>query len=107
MTVKALFALLGQAIYSAASAPDSRDTMPSGHSEYVGVLATARWPVSGQYGRIGLRLFAGVVGLLRIGPGARFPVVIAGSAPGCACVAIAGPRARPLARGLPLAGATR
>lgn len=109
---KAVFALprplvvLGDAVYRATSAPDSRYTMPSGHSVYVGVLAAALWPVLGWPGRIGLLLFAAAVGWSRIVLGAHFPVdVIAGFALGWACVAAVGPWAKRIARPLPLAGA--
>ncbi len=99
------FVVLGDAVYRATSAPDSRYTMPSGHSVYVGVLAAALWPVLGWSGRIGLLVFAAAVGWSRIVLGAHFPVdVIAGFALGWACVAVVGPWARRGARSLPLAG---
>lgn len=102
------FVVLGDAVYRAASAPDSRYTMPSGHSVYVGVLAAALWPVLGWSGRMGLVLFAAAVGWSRIVLGAHFPVdVIAGLALGWACVAAAGPWAQRIARDLPFAGGSR
>jgi membrane-associated phospholipid phosphatase len=102
------FVLLGDSVYRAASAPDSRYTMPSGHAVYMGVLAAALWPVLGRSGRIGVLLFAVAVGWSRIVLGAHFPVdVIAGFALGWACVAVVDPWAQRIARGLPLAGPTR
>lgn len=112
--VKAVFALprpfvvLGDAVYRAASAPDSRYTMPSGHSVYVGVLAAALWPVLGWSGRLGLLLFAAAVGWSRIVLGAHFPVdVLAGYALGWACVRAVDAWAQRFALGLPGAGASR
>ena len=111
---KSLFALprpcvlLGDSVYRAAATPDSRYTMPSGHAVYMGVLAAALWPVLGRSGRTGVLLFAAAVGWSRIVLGAHFPVdVVAGFVLGWACVAVVGPWARRVARGLPLAGATR
>ncbi len=102
------FVLLGDSVYRAASAPDSRYTMPSGHAVYMGVLTASLWPVLGRIGRIGMLLFAMAVGWSRIVLGAHFPVdVIAGFALGWACVALVGPWARRGARSLPLAGAAR
>lgn len=86
------FVVLGDAVYRGHFAPDSRYTMPSGHSVYVGVLAAALWPVLGWSGRVCLLLFAAAVGWSRIVLGAHFPVdVIAGLALGWACVTAAGP----------------
>ncbi|MDO9236231.1 MAG: phosphatase PAP2 family protein [Aquabacterium sp.] len=102
------FVVLGEAVYRATSVPDSRYTMPSGHSVYVGVLAAALWPLLGRTGRTGVLLFAVAVGWSRIALGAHFPVdVIAGFALGWACVAVVSPWAQRIARGLPLAGLTR
>ncbi|MDP3857715.1 MAG: phosphatase PAP2 family protein [Stagnimonas sp.] len=102
------FAVLGHAVYRAASAPDTRYTMPSGHSVYIGVLVAALWPVLGWSGRIGLLLLAAAVGWSRIVLGAHFPVdVVAGLALGGACVAAAGPWAYRVARNSRLAGASR
>lgn len=99
------FVLLGDSVYRAASAPDSRYTMPSGHAVYMGVLAAALWPVLGRPGRIGVLLFAVAVGWSRIVLGAHFPVdVIAGFALGWACVAVVDPWVQRIARGLSLAG---
>ncbi|MBI2747422.1 MAG: phosphatase PAP2 family protein [Burkholderiales bacterium] len=107
---KAVFALprpflvLGEAVYRATSAPDSRYTLPSGHSVYVGVLAAALWPALGWSGRMGLLLFAAAVGWSRIVLGAHFPAdVLAGFALGWACVAAVGPWARRMAWGWSLA----
>lgn len=101
------FVLLGDAFYRASSFPDSRFTMPSGHSVYVGVLAAALWPVLGRVGRLGVLLFAAAVGWSRIVLGAHFPVdVLAGFALGLACVAAAAPMAPRLARNLSFPGAT-
>jgi len=111
---KAVFALprpyvvLGEAVYRAASAPDSRYTLPSGHSVYVGVLAAALWPVLSWPGRIGLLLFVAAVGWSRIVLGAHFPAdVLAGFALGCVCVVAAFPWANRIARHPRLAGAGR
>jgi membrane-associated phospholipid phosphatase len=102
------FVLLGDSVYRAASAPDSRYTMPSGHAVYMGVLTASLWPILGRTGRIGVLLFAGAVGWSRIVLGAHFPVdVIAGFALGWACVAAVGPWAQRVARSLPLAGVVR
>lgn len=102
------FVLLGDAVYRAAGAPDSRYTMPSGHAVYMGVLWAALWPAFGRCGRLGLLVFGLAVGWSRIVLGAHFPVdVIAGFALGWASVAAAGPWARRLAPRLPLAGAAR
>ena len=102
------FVILGEAVYRAASAPDTRYTMPSGHSVYVGVLAAALWPVLGWSGRMGLLLFAVAVGWSRIVLGAHFPVdVLAGLVLGWACVASALPWADRIARHPRLAGASR
>ena len=102
------FVLLRDSVYRAAATPDSRYTMPSGHAVYMGVLAAALWPVLGRSGRTGVLLFAAAVGWSRIVLGAHFPVdVVAGFVLGWACVAVVGPWARRVARGLPLAGATR
>jgi membrane-associated phospholipid phosphatase len=99
------FVVLGDAVYRAASAPDSRYTLPSGHSVYVGVLTAAMWPVLGRPGRAGVLLFAVAVGWSRIVLGAHFPVdVIAGFALGWACVAAVGPWARRSARRCRIAG---
>lgn len=93
------FVVLGDAVYRATSAPDSRYTMPSGHSVYVGVLAAALWPVLGWAGRTTLLVFAVSVGWSRIVLGAHFPVdVIAGFALGTVCVAAAAPLAHRFAR---------
>jgi membrane-associated phospholipid phosphatase len=93
------FVLLGDSVYRAASAPDSRYTMPSGHAVYMGVLAAALWPVLGRPGRIGVLLIAVAVGWSRIVLGAHFPVdVIAGFAFGWACVAVLNPWAQRIAR---------
>lgn len=99
------FVLLGDAVYRAHSAPDSRYTMPSGHSVYVGVLVAALWPALGWASRIALLIFAAAVGWSRIVLGAHFPMdVIAGLALGGACAAAAGSLAPRLARGAPFAG---
>lgn len=95
------FVLLGDSVYRAASAPESRYTMPSGHAVYMGVLAAALWPALGRTGKIGVLLFAVAVGWSRIVLGAHFPVdVIAGFALGWACVAVVDPWAQRIARGL-------
>ncbi|MBB6558691.1 membrane-associated phospholipid phosphatase [Acidovorax soli] len=107
---KAMFALprpfvvLGDAVYRAHSAPDSRYTMPSGHSVYVGVLAAALWPALGWAGRIGLLVFAAAVGWSRLVLGAHFPMdVIAGLALGGSSAAAADSWAQRLARCVPMA----
>lgn len=102
------FAVLGEAVYRATSAPDSQYTMPSGHSVYVGVLAAALWPVLGLPGRIAFVMFASAVGWSRIVLGAHFPAdVLAGFALGCICVAATRPWANRIARHPRLAGAGR
>lgn len=109
---KATFALprpalvLGEAVYRAAAAPDSRYTMPSGHSTYVGVLVVALWPILGRSARIGLLVFAAAVGWSRIALGAHFPAdVVAGLALGWACVVATGWAAERIAPMLAPAGA--
>lgn len=109
--LKAMFALprpfvvLGDAVYRVHAAPDSRYTMPSGHSVYVGVLAAALWPALGRAGRVGLLVFAAAVGWSRIVLGAHFPMdVITGLALGGTCVAAAGAWVQRIARGVPMAG---
>lgn len=83
------FELLGDAVYRAASAPDSRYTMPSGHSVYAGVLAALLWPTLGWFGRVGLLLAVVAIGWSRVVLGAHFPVdVVAGLAIGWGCVAL-------------------
>ncbi|MDO8775551.1 MAG: phosphatase PAP2 family protein [Burkholderiaceae bacterium] len=102
------FVVLGDAVYRATSAPDSRYTMPSGHSVYVGVLAAALWSILGWSGRIGLLVFAAAVGWSRIVLGAHFPMdVLAGFALGWASVAAVGPLAQCVARNRRLVGASR
>jgi membrane-associated phospholipid phosphatase len=102
------FLVLGDAVYRATSAPDSRYTMPSGHSVYVGVLAAALWSILGWSGRIGLLVFAAAVGWSRIVLGAHFPMdVLAGFALGWASVAVVGPLAQCVARNRRLVGASR
>lgn len=92
------FVLLGDAVYRAASVPDSRYTLPSGHAVYMGVLAATLWPLLRQSGRLSLLVFGAAVGWSRIVLGAHFPVdVIAGFALGLACIASVGPSARRLA----------
>lgn len=106
---KAVFALprpfevMGDVVYRADSAPDSRYTMPSGHSVYVGVLAAALWPALGRVGRVGSLVFAAAVGWSRIVLGAHFPMdVIAGLALGWACAAGAGSWSQRIARVVPI-----
>jgi membrane-associated phospholipid phosphatase len=102
------FVVLGDAVYRAASAPDTRYTMPSGHSVYVGVLAVALWPVLGWSGRLGLLLFVAAVGWSRIVLGAHFPAdVLAGFALGWACVVAVGLSAPRIASGPPVEGVSR
>lgn len=102
------FVVLGDAVYRATSAPDSRYTMPSGHSVYVGVLAAALWPALGWSGRMGLLVFAAAVGWSRIVLGAHFPVdVLAGFAVGWAGVAAVGSFAQRLSRNLKPSGASQ
>ena len=102
------FLVLGDAVYRATSASDSRYTMPSGHSVYVGVLAAALWSILGWSGRIGLLVFATAVGWSRIVLGAHFPMdVLAGFALGWASVAVVGPLAQCVARNRRLVGASR
>lgn len=100
------FLVLGDAVYRAASSPDSRYTMPSGHSVYVGVLAAALWPALGWWGRTIVLVFAALVAWSRIALGAHFPAdVVAGVALGWVCVAAMSPWTRRLERPMVAAGA--
>ena len=100
---------LGESVFRIVGTPDSRYTLPSGHSTYVAVLATAVWPVLGWPARVALLVFAAGVGWSRIALGAHFPAdVLAGLALGWLCVVAAGPLARRVATRIPGAeGATR
>lgn len=101
------FVVLGEAVYRAGSGPDSRYSLPSGHSVYVGVLAVALWPLLGWGSRLGLLAFAAAVAWSRIVLGAHFPAdVVAGLALGGMCVAVVGPWAGRLA-GRPVAAGAR
>jgi len=100
------FELLGDAVYRAASIPDSQYTFPSGHAAYIAVMTAALWPLLDRYVRFGLLFFGMAVGWSRIVLGAHFPVdVIAGFALGWLCVACTGAWAQRLALRLPLAEA--
>jgi membrane-associated phospholipid phosphatase len=96
--------LLGEAAYRAASAPDSRYGLPSGHAVYIGVLAAALWPLLRRHGLLTLLGFVAAVGWSRVVLGAHFPVdVIAGVALGWISVACIDPAARRLIRRWPSA----
>lgn len=109
---KVLFALprpldlLGESAFRVVGTPDSRYTLPSGHSTYVAVLAAAVWPILAWPGRVALVVFAATVGWSRIALGAHFPAdVVASFVLGAACVAAAVPLARRMAPKLSLLGA--
>ena len=92
------FIVLGESVYRAAAAPDSRFTLPSGHATYMGVLVAATWPLLAWPARAALLLFAVAVGWSRIVLGAHFPAdVLAGFAVGVLSVAAARVAARLLA----------
>ena len=96
---------LGESVFRVVGTPDSRYTLPSGHSTYVAVLVAALWSVVGWPARIALLVFAACVGWSRIALGAHFPVdVLAGFALGWACVLAGGPLARRVAVRFPLTG---
>ncbi|MDI1300958.1 MAG: signal peptidase II [bacterium] len=72
-------------------------SLPSGHATYAALVVGALWPLMGRRGRIGLALYAILVGWSRIAAGMHFPAdVLAGWALGWSCMALAG-RLMPLA----------
>nr|WP_082753295.1 phosphatase PAP2 family protein [uncultured Acidovorax sp.] len=100
---------LGESVFRVVGTPDSRYTLPSGHSTYVAVFAAAMWPLLGWPAKATLLAFAAGVGWSRIALGAHFPAdVLAGFALGWLSVVAAGPLARRVATRIPGAeGATR
>ncbi len=72
-------------------------SLPSGHAIYAALVVGALWPLMGRRGRIGLVLYAALVGWSRIAAGMHFPAdVLAGWVLGLSCTALAG-RLIPLA----------
>ncbi|MGB4064086.1 MAG: signal peptidase II [Azonexus sp.] len=66
-------------------------SLPSGHATYAALVVGALWPLMGRRGRIGLVLYAALVGWSRIAAGMHFPAdVLAGWGLGCICTALAG-----------------
>jgi signal peptidase II len=66
-------------------------SLPSGHSTYTALVIGALWPLMGRRGRIGLVLYAALVGWSRIAAGMHFPAdVLAGWGLGWICTALAG-----------------
>ncbi len=66
-------------------------SLPSGHSTYSALVIGALWPLLGRRGRIGLVLYAALVGWSRIAAGMHFPAdVLAGWGLGWICTALAG-----------------
>jgi signal peptidase II len=54
-------------------------SLPSGHATYAALVVGALWPLMGRRGRIGLVLYAALVGWSRIAAGMHFPAdVLAG-----------------------------
>jgi len=66
-------------------------SLPSGHATYSALVVGALWPQVGRRGRIGLVIYAGLVGWSRIASGMHFPAdVLAGWGLGLGCTALAG-----------------
>ncbi|EIM03844.1 signal peptidase II [Rhodanobacter denitrificans] len=66
-------------------------SLPSGHATYAALVVGALWPLMGRLGRIGLVLYAALVGWSRIAAGVHFPAdVLAGWGLGWICTALAG-----------------
>ncbi|AJA11775.1 lipoprotein signal peptidase (plasmid) [Sphingopyxis fribergensis] len=66
-------------------------SLPSGHAIYAALVVGALWPLMGRRGRIGLVLYAALVGWSRIAAGMHFPAdVLAGWVFGLSCTALAG-----------------
>ena len=66
-------------------------SLPSGHVTYAALVVGALWPLMGLRGRIGLVLYAALVGWSRIAAGMHFPAdVLAGLSLGLSCMALAG-----------------
>lgn len=66
-------------------------SLPSGHATYAALVVGALWPLMGRRGRIGLVLYAALVGWSRIAAGMHFPAdVLAGWGLGWICTALAG-----------------
>jgi signal peptidase II len=65
-------------------------SLPSGHATYAALVVGALWPLMGRHGRVGLVLYATLVGWSRIAAGMHFPAdVLAGWALGWSCTALA------------------
>ena len=65
-------------------------SLPSGHATYSALVVGALWPLMGRRGRIGLMLYAGLVGWSRIAAGMHFPAdVLAGWCLGLICTVLA------------------
>lgn len=72
-------------------------SLPSGHATYAALVVGALWPLMGRRGRIGLVLYAVLVGWSRIAAGMHFPAdVLAGWGLGLSCTVLTG-RLLPLA----------
>ncbi len=66
-------------------------SLPSGHATYSALVVGALWPLVGRRGRIGLMLYAGLVGWSRIAAGMHFPAdVLAGWILGLSSTVLAG-----------------
>ena len=66
-------------------------SLPSGHSTYTALVVGALWPLMGRLGRIGMVLYAALVGWSRVAAGVHFPAdVLAGWGLGWICMALAG-----------------
>ncbi|WP_447737802.1 signal peptidase II [Rhodanobacter soli] len=66
-------------------------SLPSGHATYAALVVGALWPLMGRRGRLGLMLYAMLVGWSRIAAGMHFPAdVLAGWVLGLGCTALAG-----------------
>lgn len=66
-------------------------SLPSGHATYAALVVGALWPLMGLRGRIGLVLYATLVGWSRVAAGMHFPAdVLAGWVLGVSCTALTG-----------------
>lgn len=65
-------------------------SLPSGHATYSALVVGALWPLLGWRGRIGVLLYAALVGWSRIAAGMHFPAdVLAGWSLGGTCTVVA------------------